>query len=275
MSDRRNIRSLLPRYVSPETGVLVSVLGAFGLFLLGLVLTGRMWRALAYAIVALFGFLVVQAIFFWGVVLLGSLLEIVARRRNLVPWSISGAQGLDTPEHDIDPGLQLLAAGMLVYHLGEIAPRVHFRKIPLASARSVRPFVVARTGSPRPYRFEFVLSDEGGVTRFRDEFAFDLRDDPQIVLPCCRLALSMPRRLVGQRWSLQVRSGVTTVTSFRFTFVDGGGYPNGASGSPAQETGARGEMVLRWHQELLPGLLDEALKRDTLTSTREIVLEDL
>jgi hypothetical protein len=258
----------LSRHVSLATGILVSVLGAFGLFLLGLVLTGKMWRALAYATVALFGFLVVQAILFWGAVLLGSLVEVVARRRNPVSWSIGGSSRMDAPEHDLDPGLQLLAAGMLVYHLGEVTPRVHFRRVPLAGARSMRPFVVARTGSSRPYRFEFVLSDERGIGRFRDEFAFDLRDDPQIVLPCCRLALSMPRRLVGQRWSLRVRSGVTTVTSFRFTFVDGGGHPNGMA--VAWE-----ESIVGWQQELLPGLLDEALKRDMLTSTREIVLEDV
>jgi hypothetical protein len=268
MSDRRNTRLLLPRHVSPATGILASVLGAFGLFLLGLVLTGRMWRALAFATVALLGFLVVQAILFWGAVLLGSLFEVATRRRNPASWSIGGSPGLDAPEHDLDPGLQLLAAGMLVYHLGEMTPRVHFRRVPLAGARSIRPFVVARTGSPRPCRFEFVLSDEGGVKRFRDEFAFDLRDDPQIVLPCCRLALSMPRRLVGQRWSLRVRSGVTTVTSFRFTFVDAGGHPNGVAGAWA-------ESVAGWQQELLPALLDEALKRDMLASTREIVLEDV
>ena len=61
MSDPRNIRLVFSRRGSPRTVVLVSVLAAIGLFLVGLVVAGRMWRALAYATVALFGFLVMQA----------------------------------------------------------------------------------------------------------------------------------------------------------------------------------------------------------------------
>jgi len=275
MSGRRNIRLLLLQRISPQTALLVSVLAAFGLFLLGLMLTGEMWRALAYATVALFGFLVVQAIFFWGAVVFGSLSETFTRRRSPALWSTAELPGLKVPEHDIDPGLELLAAGMLVYRLGEIRPGVYFRKVPLANARSIRPFVVARTGLPRPYRFEFVLSDEGGASRFRDEFAFELRDDPQIVMPNYRLALARPKRLVGQRWRLQVRSGVTTVTSFRFMFSEGGGPPNGASGSATETADGGVESVPAWRQDLLPQLLDKALKRDVLMSTQEIVLEDL
>jgi hypothetical protein len=274
MLDRRKFRSLFPHRVTPRAGVLISAVAAFGLFILGLLLTGQMWRALAYAAVALFGLLVVQTIFFWGAGAVGSLTRAFTRRRDLGLWTAGGPVGVRVPEQDIDPGLELLAAGMLVYRLGEVRPGVHFRKVPLWNARAIRPFVVARSGSPRPHRFEFVLSDEGEVRRFRDEFSFDLGDDPQIVMPCYRLALSRPKRLVGQRWRLQVRTGVTTVTSFRFMFAEGGGGSNGTSGSVTQTASDSAELVPGWQQERLPQLLDEALKRDVLTNTQEIVLED-
>jgi hypothetical protein len=274
MLDRRKIRSLVPRHIGPRTGVLIGALAAFGLFLLDLLLTGKTWRALAYAVVALVGLLVVQVIFFWGAGVAGSLAGVFTRRRDVGLWTAGEPVGVRVPEQGIGPGLELLAAGMLVYRLGEVRPGVHFRKVPLWNARAIRPFVVARSGSPCSYRFEFVLSDEGDVRRFRDEFSFDLGDEPQIVMPCYRLALNRPKRLVGQRWRLQIRTGVTTVTSFRFMFAEGGGGSNGTSGSATQTASDSAELAPGWQQEQLPRLLDEALKRDVLTSTQEIVLED-
>jgi hypothetical protein len=126
--------------------------------------------------------------------------------------------------------------------------------------------VVARTGVARTHPFEFVLTDDADVTRFEDVFSFPLRDDPQMVMPRFRLGLGVPRKVVGQRWHLRVRSGVTTVTSFRFMFVDAPG---------GQGVDERGEQVVGEQQELLQQLLSEALKHDAMTRTQEIVLEDL
>ena len=84
------------------------------------------------------------------------------------------------------------------------------------------------------------------------------------------MAPDVPRKVVGQRWTLQVRSGVTVVTSFRFMFIDSAERSDvlGSAVNPADQTLGR-------VQEVLPGLLDEALKRDAMISTQEIVLEDL
>ena len=144
------------RRITIQQGFVLSTLVAFGLFLIFLVATGAAWRAVAYAMVALFAFLVVLAVYFWGALLLGGLLEMVGRQRTPVPWSIGD---VETAEHDLDPGLELQAAGILVYRLGEVRPRVHFRKVPLAEVRAVRPFVVVRTGSARAHTFEFTLTD--------------------------------------------------------------------------------------------------------------------
>jgi hypothetical protein len=221
-------------------------------------LTGETWRAVAYAVVALFAFLVLLAIYFWGAMLFGGLLEAVGRRATPVPWSVAGAG--EVPEHDIDPGLELMAAGVLVYRLGEVKPRPHFRQIPLTNAHAIRPFVVARTGADRPYAFEFVLSDAQDSVRYHAELVSPLKDAPQIVMPHARLRVTLPKRLSGQRWNLQVRSGVTIVTTLRFVFVDGS---------------AESDPGLDWQRTVLPRLLDDAIKQDVLLNTQEVVLEDL
>lgn len=249
------------------------VLVALGLFLLALILTGQVWRAVAYSVVALFAFLFLLAGYFWGAMFFGGTLEMFVRRRSPVPWDITGG-ALDVPEHDIDPGLELLAAGMLVYRVGEVKPQPYFRKVPLANVRAVRPFMVARTGVARDHQFVLTLSDEVDARRFQDVFIFSLEDAPQVVMPPYSLVIEHPRALVGQRWTLQVRSGVTVVTSFRFLFVDGTiqaadiAARSGAGAQPydgaADEDGDHGA---------LSALIDEAVKRDALTAPREIVLE--
>ncbi len=244
-----------------------TLLGAGALVLLFLVLTGRPWRAAAYALVVLFAFLVVESAYFWGAMILGGTIEALLRRRS-GRWGLGGESLLDVPEHDIDPGLELMAAGVLVYKLGEIKPRVYFRKVSLANVRAIRPFVIARTGDARPCHFHFALVDEEGRVRYDEEFEFLLTDAPRLVMPRCRLVLAAPHSVVGQRWSLQVYSGVTVVTSFRFMFAEGAG------GDALDAAVAAGDSPLSWQQELLPRLLDEAIKHDVMTETREIVLEE-
>jgi hypothetical protein len=173
------------------------------------------------------------------------------------------------PEHDIDPGLELVSAGMLVYRYGEVKPRIHFRKVPLTGARAIRPFVVARTGSERQYNFHFMLNDDNEKTRYSDEFSFNVKNEPQLIMPHYRLSLSMPKKLVGQRWNLRVRSGVTTVTSFRFMFIEEG------SQTELLTQAANAEPILASQEEMLARLLDTAIKQDVLGSTQEIELETI
>lgn len=261
------------RRASARMGALLSLGSAFLLFLIALIITGHTWRAVAYGLVALFGFLVLLAVYFWGAMLFGGATEALShRQREPVPWTFNDSGPLIVPEHDLDPGLELVAAGMLVYRMAEVRPRIHFRKVPLANARAVRPFVVARTGSERPYHFQFTLTDEADVTRFDRGFEFPLGDEPRMVMPPYRLSLSMPRRLIGQRWHLQVRSGVTVVTSFRFLFVEGSEQPVNMSNSRFPEE--HGESAIGWQRDLLPRLLDDAIKHDAMTTSQEIMLEE-
>jgi hypothetical protein len=175
---------------------------------------------------------------------------------------------IELPEHDIDPGLELAAAGMLVYRFGEIKPQVYFRNVPLVNVRAIRPFVVVRTGVERPYEFEFSLTDEQDIVHFRHEFTANLHSDPRLVMPPYRLLIGSVKNLLGQRWHLRVRSGVTVVTSFRFLFVD---QPE--TGSDGRMNGGD-ELAPSWQHDLLSKLLDEALKRDVMSNTQEIELED-
>lgn len=257
--------------LSALTAGILAIVGGFVLFLLVLVLTGHLWRAIAYATVVLFAALGVLAVYFWGALLLGSLVERITNRRTAESWDIGLDTGFEMPQHDIDPGLELLAAGMLTYRLGEVRPRAHFRTVQVDAVRAVRPFVVARTGAARPYRFEFVLSDDAEVTRFADTFAVDLQHVPQLVVPPYRLLVQEAHKLIGQRWLLQVRTGVTVITSLRFVFVDGS-TPVGEA-EQASVTEALDAAAPAWQASLLPKLLDEALKREALTRVEEIVLE--
>ncbi len=243
-----------------------------GLFLAALVLRGHAWRAVAYAVVALFVFLVALAVHFWGSLLFGGLLDVALQRRAAVPWSLGDEHALQVPEHDIDPGLELFAAGMLVYRLGEVKPSAYFRTVPLAGVRALRPFIVARTGAGRDYPFTFLLRDARDVTQFDEAVMFALHNRPQVVMPPYRLVTERPRILAGQRWTLQVKSGVTVVATFRFLFVDGAVQGNqiDAGRVDAQD---RVPAHTAWHLAVLPQLLDEAVKRDAMAETRDVVLE--
>ncbi len=250
----------------------LGLLGVFGLFVVALIVTGQTWRIVAYAMIALFAGLTLLALYFWGAMILSSVMDLFSTLRRGTPWSTGVPGELGMVEHDIDPGLELIAAGMLVYRVGEVKPHLHFRKIPLANARSIRPFIVARTGAERPYHFQFTLYDEADVPHFQQDFAFTLKDMPQMVTPPQRIMFNKPRKVVGQRWSLQVRAGVTVITSLRFMFVEGGRLepmlePSNALTDDIQEP-------VR-HQDLLAQVLDQALKMDAMTSTQEIILEDV
>ncbi len=253
------------------------VAGAFALFLIVLIINGRTWRAIAYATVALFGFLFVEAVYFWGTMVLGGLVGLVSHGRTPVPWVLGEGDTGDIPEHDLDPGLEILAAGILVYRLGGVRPLVCFREVSLKDAHAIRPFVVARTGVPRPHSFVFTLSDDLARERFSDDFTFDVHDRPRLVMPGCRLQIANPHRFAGQRWGLRVRSGKTVITVFNFSFVAGARVGESEEspgvgerrdrGSEALVSGSRGEWFDR--------VLDEALKQDVLRRTREVVLEEL
>ena len=277
MDTRRNCSSdSPPRRIGLRTGAALSILAALGIFLLVLALTGHLWRAVAYGTVVLFTAVIALAAYFWGAIFLGGLLEALLARRPRSGWTVPAENFPVAPGQDIDPGLELLAAGMLVYRIAEVKPRAFFRKVPLNNARAVRPFVVARTGAPRKYTFTFVLSDENDVVRFDERFTASVQDQPQLIMPPYRLLIEMPRKLLGQRWLFQVRSGVTVITSLRFMFVDG----RAKTGSLASTLATSGALIddsdeeaLRWHREVLPLLLDETVKRDAMVQTQEIPLE--
>lgn len=242
----------------------VGILAASVLLVLVLAVTKSTWAAVAYALVALFGFLFVLALYFWGAMLLGGILETFSRHKAHATWSIGGTKP-EAPEHNIDPGLELIAAGILVYRYGEVKPRVYFRAVTLTNARAIRPFVVARTGEERTYEFDFLLVDQSEQVRFKGQFAHELRNAPQMVMPHYRLLLNAPHHLTGQRWNLRVRTGVTVVTSVRFTFVDG-------TDTQLKKSAVSEEMQAS-QKEMLLTLLDEAIKQDAMTQTQEIVLE--
>jgi len=256
MQSVNHTTSAAHKRITWQKGLLFCVIGAFCLFLITLVLTGQTWEAIAYAVVVLFGLLFALAIYFWGSMLFGGVLELIGRQRTPVPWAVDGS--VNVPEYDFDPGLELLAAGVLAYRYGEVKPHVHFMTVPMQNVRAIRPFVVARTGSERTYHFDFTLTDEQDRGRFNTEIESLLHNSPQLVMPHCRLIVQTPKKLIGQRWNLQVRSGVTVVTSLRFSFA---------------ADGTIDEPIPASHQDLLPRLLDGALKQDAMTNTQEIILE--
>ncbi|MBI5958292.1 MAG: hypothetical protein HY866_06145 [Chloroflexi bacterium] len=258
-----------------RVGIIVVLSGALGLCLLSLLLTDRTWRAIAYGMVALFGFLTVLAIYFWGSILFGGIVEMVNFRRNTGRWGIGGRSEPGSPEHDLDPGLELISAGILVYILGEVKPRVHFRKVPLANVRSIRPFIVARTGDERAYQFQFALVDDSDKPCFHQDFSVTVRREPQMITPPQRLMFNKPRKVIGQRWSLQVRSGMTIITSLRFMFVEGGGRSSTLLEPASSFDLDVADPVSSEQQELLNRLLDQVIKNDAMTNTLEIVLEEV
>ncbi len=277
MKTRRDSPSDSPsRRIGLRTGVALSVLVAFVIFLLALAMTGHLWRAVAYATVVLFAAIVLLAVYFWGAIFLGGMLESLVTRRTHSAWSVPAEHFPIAPGQDIDPGLELLAAGMLVYRVAEVKPRAFFRKVPLNNARAIRPFVVARTGESRKYTFTFALNDENDVVRFEERFTASVNDQPQMIMPPYRLLIEAPRKLVGQRWLFQVRSGVTVITSLRFMFVDGRAKTGSLASTLATSDvliDDADEEALRWHREVLPFLLDETVKRDAMVQTQEIPLE--
>lgn len=287
---RQQTQSRIPFYlrqVSPVRGVIYVLTAILALVAVFWVITGDGWRAVALSVASLFGLLFALALYFWGTMLIGGTLASLVRRQSPVPWALDDA-GLDIPEHDLDPGLELLGAGLLVYRTGEVRPTVHFRDVPLNEARAVRPFVVARTGAARPHSFFFALEDEDHIARFDQQFTHELHTRPQLVMPHCLLTFPAAQRMFGQRWTLHVRCGVTVVTSLRFTFVNGRttdrALPgdDGFSARSAQVRDARtgnvdverGDDLAAWQQQVLPRLLDEAIKRDALSLVPQVVVED-
>lgn len=236
---------------------LLGTAAGFALLYAALSLAFGPWRAVAYITAGLFGALFALAFYFWGAMLFGGTWQFL-RRRTPVPWALDDDASA-VPMHDIDPGLELMAAGMLVYRAGEARPRAYFRQVPVADARAVRPFVVARTGVARRCEFAIALYDEHDRARHQDSFTTELGDRAALVVPPYRLAVDDPARLVGRRWSLQVRSGVTVVAACGFRFVNGTTQP---------------ESVLDWQAHMLPRLVDEVIARDTLAQAGDVALKE-
>lgn len=249
---------VLSRRSIMQTGAIVGLVSVFVVFLVILIFTGRFGLAFSAGII-------VAGV---GAVVLLLLFLLVSRSERAAKWMTSR---WELAEQDIDPGLELLAAGILVYRMGEIRPDIHFRKVPLGNARAIRPFIVARTGAERPHSFHFALTDDQDEVRFKDRFTVDLGDKPRLVMPAFRIAPDMPRKLVGQCWTLQVRSKMTVVTSFRFMFIDHAERLDALGGVSDDPT----DQALERHHVLLPQLLDEEIKREVMVTTQEIVLEDL
>lgn len=269
---KRKFMSLAQREKNFNIGLTLGTAVIIGLLLLAMALSGRPWHILAYAVVSVVAVMVLMSTYFWGSMIFGGVLELFSSRRRIQLWSTGD---LRTVEHDIDPGLELIAAGMLVYRVGEVKPSIHFRKVPLTNARSIRPFIVARTGAERPHHFQFMLYDEADIPHFQQEFAFTLKDEPQMVTPPQRIMFNKPKKVIGQRWTLQVRSGVTMITSLRFMFIETSGQTRTVAGSPGAAAPDQLEPIPERQQELLMKLLDQTLKMDVMTSTQEIILEDV
>jgi hypothetical protein len=236
---------------------LLATAAAFALLFAVLSLGFGPWRAVAYITAGLFGMLFALAFYFWGTMLFGGVLQAL-RRRTPVPWVLDDAADA-VPAHDIDPGLEVMAAGMLVYRSGEANPHVCFRQVPVVDIEALRPFVAVRTGVPRRCAFAIALHDEHDQIRHEDSFMVGLSDRAALVAPPYRLALADPARLAGQHWSLQVKSGVTVVAAWRFHFVNGSSQP---------------ESALDWEAHWLPRLVDEAIEQDSQPQTGDIALEE-
>ena len=236
---------------------MVATAAGFALLFAALSLAFGTWRAVAYITAGLFGLLFALAFYFWGLMLFGGTLRFLGRRTP-VPWVLDDDAGA-VPAHDLDSGLELMAAGVLVYRRGEARPRAFFRQVPLADAEAVRPFVVARTGVERRCEFAMALYDEHDRPRHQASFTIVLGDRAALVVPPYRLAVPDPARLVGRRWSIQVRSGVTVVAACGLNFVNGEAPP---------------ETVLDWQARLLPRLVEEALEREARTHAGAIALKE-
>lgn len=253
-----------PRVMTLASRGVVIITGVFVVYLASLVLAGRPWRAAAYAVAVLFALLFLQAFYFWGAMLLGAIASTLRRHRSPVPWSL-GENG-EVPEHDIDPGLELLAAGVLVYRGDSDRPELCFRDVPVSDLRAVRPFVVARTGYDRPCSFEFALYDDGNALQLTSSAESHLTPAANMVVPGHRLVTRDPGRLAGQRWQLQIRSGVTILTSLRIAYRNDGfpELPGRLDPDPAGEA----------RQARLNRLLDAVLELDAKRDVPDIALEE-
>lgn len=178
--------------------------------------TGELWRMLAWGSVALLAFLLTLAAYFWGTLLFGAVWGFLRRSRGAT-WSLGG---VESAEHDIDPGMELLAAGVLAHYHGHTQPQVCFQNVPVQGLRVIRPFVVARTGWPREHVIEFTLTDDRERQCYRDRAWHELADSPRLVLPSAPVRFPAGDQAVGRRWSWHVRAGVTVVSAFRFVFSE-------------------------------------------------------
>ncbi|HML22813.1 MAG TPA: hypothetical protein PKD09_14275 [Aggregatilinea sp.] len=179
--------------------------------------TGEVWIAAGWGMALMLVFLVGLAIYFWGVLMFGGTLSALKSDRSPIPWSFGD---IETAEYNIDPGLELMSAGVLAYYTGKTRFETCFRTVPARGLRAIRPFVMARTGLPELRTFEFELVDTHDQIRFRQQVDCYLEDGPELVMTPDLAALPVASDERGEIWSWRVRSGVTILTTFSIYLSD-------------------------------------------------------
>ncbi|WP_119072474.1 hypothetical protein [Aggregatilinea lenta] len=202
-----------PQLARPSGAAIVgsSAIGALALYAL---LSGDVWVAAGWGMAAMLIFLVVLAVYFWGSLVFGGTLSAFGSSRP-VPWTFGA---VEDATHDIDPGIEILSAGVLAYY-DDVAEAVPcFRTVPARGLRAVRPFLVARSGMDEMRDFEFELVDAHDRARFRRRIEQALSSTPGLVILPLPLALASARpELV---WGWRVRSGITVLATFHIDLTD-------------------------------------------------------
>lgn len=264
-----NPRKTFPRKkrISVQEIAALALLIALGALMGYLVVTGHTWRAIAYAMATLFGLLVALAVYFWSTLLFSGFFAVFTRRQTAAPWQFDTET--EIPEYDLDPGLELVAAGILVYREARPFPDVHFRHVPLAGTHAIRPFLVARTSADRRYPFVFHITDAHAQTRLESTLETELGPQPAMIVPPVQVRLN-GALLDGQTWRIQVLSGPTVITTIGFTFSNGTSRP-GAAGPPGSAD-TPGHVP----DQTLSRLRDQALQHEAATDVPVTVfsLED-
>ncbi len=223
--------------------------------------TGEMWVAAGWGMATGLVFLFGLAVYFWGTLLFGGTLSAIRRSRP-VPWSFGD---IDAPEYDIDPGVEVLSAGVLAYFEGTPHFRPYFRQVPARGLLAIRPFLVARTGLACSRTFEFELIEMRGNVLFRQRIEHSLDGAPRLVVLPHPLALPTASAGADKSWGWRVRSGVTVLATFHFSLSDAAPQ----RGMTPDDTGSR----LGDHSVDLRALLSELAAHES-TGLHEETLQE-
>lgn len=179
--------------------------------------TGEVWIAAGWGMALIMAFLVGLAIYFWGVLMFGGTLSAFNSEQRPVPWSFGD---IETAEYNIDPGLELMSAGVLAYYTDRAGFRTCFRTVPARGLRAIRPFVMARTGLTSSCTFAFELVDAHDHVHFSQDVELWLDEEPELVMTSEPVVLPVLSGERGKAWSWRVRSGVTILTTFSIYLSD-------------------------------------------------------